>query len=88
MKKDIFEKDILNFTKKALKFIYKDSTFVFDVTLNSSKLFSEVEIEIWDDDDLIYFYSIIIYIDGKKQGKKESLLSEFLYDLFSSIIDK
>lgn len=80
---------LCNFFKE--KFINTECKFFYDVSLNysgtSENYFSEIEINFWDDNRLIDFYSILIYVKGEVQGSKEDIYNEAIYEI-NQILEK
>lgn len=83
------EKDIYKYVSNVITILKENRNFIFDITYNSNNnkinFFSEIEIEMWKESNLIYVNSIVIFINGKQQGTKEELLKDFLYDFFEEV---
>jgi hypothetical protein len=78
--------EISSYITEVLKKIYKGQNNTYSININDeSKTFSEIEIEIWNGNNLVYSNSIIVLLNGREQGTKEELIKHFLHDFFEDI---
>lgn len=80
---------LCNFFQK--KFINSECKSFYDLSFNSTgtseNYFSEIEINFWDDNGLIDFYSVIIYIKGAVQGSIEDIYDDAISEV-NQILEK
>lgn len=67
------------------KFVNKDYKSFYDLSFNTNgeleSYFSEIEINFWDVNGLLDFYSILIYVQGILQGNVDEIYEDAINEI-------